>query len=237
MIHDPELTHRFVMLFEIKNGSTQSLDSVEDPMTLTQDVRYGLVKDGFLRNRLNRHLQEEFGLPMLLKNQVVFAEFGPKTQKALCKHYFNVRMFGITNPLGQSVIAGPVSFSWAKSLDPILPLSSGQNAAYGLYRLHGSYNPSYGQETGVGEIDLDFLWQGLYHLLQPNPELTPMVSKIRGLWIFSHKPNQIPSKNLFSLVKTPPLRTQAQKFEDYQIQFPTPGVLEGQKDISLTYLA
>lgn len=240
MIHDPTQHHKFVMLFEIKNASPTNLSSLENPLALAQDVRYGLVMEEALEQALNLYLQQKLALPILKNRWPFFSDLSPENQKALCRQYYNLRMFGVTDLSGRPLIPGPVRFSLARSIDPIFPFASGRNTAYGLYRMHGYYNPSAGKQNGVNESDLASLWQGLSNLFTSDATHWPMASAMRGLWIFSHQTNQTEptrSRELFNLVQTPALRGQAGKFEDYTIHFPSPGHLEAMPGVCLTYLA
>ncbi|WP_299425701.1 type I CRISPR-associated protein Cas7 [uncultured Meiothermus sp.] len=240
MIHDPTRHHQFVMLFEIKNASPASLSSLSNPLSLAQDVRYGLVMEEALRQALNLYLQQKLALPILKNRSPLVLDFSPESKNALCKQYYNLRMFGVTDSAGRTLIPGPVRLSLARSIDPIFPLSSGRNTAYGLYRMHGYYHPNAGKENGVNASDLESLWQGLSNLFTSGTTSWPVASAMRGLWIFTHETSPaepIRSRELFNLVQTPALRGQAGKFEDYTIHYPPPGHLEAVPGVCLTYLA
>lgn len=231
MIHDPALHHQFVLLFEIKNASPLNLSPLESPFALAQEVRYGLVKGEALKRKIGRYAQQH-GLPLLCRRQTTAQDL-EQSKNTLCKLYYDARMFGIATR-EQKIIPGPVRFSWARSLDPVLPLASGKNAAYGLYRGHGRYDPHLGQHTGVRAPDLALLWQALRNLFQTSPALYPMESSVRGLWIFSHHTAQ--TKDVLKLVQTPALGGLAQQFEDYALRFPNPGQLEALPGVTLTLL-
>ncbi len=239
MIHDPTLHHRFVLLFEIKNASPASLSTLSSPHQLTKDVRYGLVLEDDFKRVLSYHLERKMALPILRRRSAPGMAYSQVKPKALIQ-YFNIRMFGFTDSEGRVVIPCSVRFSMARSIDPIFPLSSGRNAAYGLYRMHGYYDPRSGTQNGVESTDLELIWQGITNILKSDFQRWPVSSALRGLWIFSHKDSSgsiIPPRELFNLVQIPALKRQARHFEDYTIQYPSPGRLEPMPDVYLTHFA
>ncbi len=237
MIHDPTLHHRFVLLFEIKNASPASLSNLSSPHQLTRDVRYGLVLEDDFQRVLSLHLERKMALPVLQRRSARALSYSQGKPKALIQ-YFNIRMFGFTDSAGRVVIPCSVRFSMARSIDPIFPLSSGCNAAYGLYRMHGYYDPRIGTQNGVERTDLELIWQGITSIFKSDSQRWPVSSAMRGLWIFSHENSTnsvIPPRELFNLVQTPALKRQARKFEDYTIQYPSQGRLETMPDVYLTH--
>lgn len=239
MICNPDLHHKFVLLFEIKNASPLDLSFLSSPHQLAQDVRYGLVFDEAIKKALNLYFEKE-SLPVLRKWPAIEQAYATKGAKALCAGFYNLRMFGLVHPAGHTLIPGPVRFSLARSVDPIFPLTSGRNAAYGLYRMHGYYTPTAGKENGVSASDLEQLWKGLSSVFAPDTSSWPIETSMRGLWVFTHQAKRaepIPSRELFNLVQTPALKSQAQKFEDYSIQAPPPGRLEAMPSVFLTQFA
>lgn len=232
MIHDPSQHHQFVLLFEIKNASPSSLTSLDSPFSLAQEVRYGLVRGESLKQKVSKYATRQYGLPVLLRKGVAMAEL-EQSRHSLCKLYYDLRMFGAVAG-GNTIIPGPVKFSWARSLDPVLPLASGKNSAYGLYRLHGHYDPRLGKHTGVRAPDLALLWQALRNLFRTHPASYPVETAVRGLWIFSHPAGLAPE--VLGLVQTPALGSLARRFEDYRLRFPQPGPLEALPGVTLTHL-
>lgn len=235
MIHRPDLHHKFVVLFDIKNASPQDLSFLNGPQQLLQEVRYGLVLDEAIKKVLNLYFERDALLPILDK----WPNIEHVGVKALCERYYNLRMFGLTHPAGHALIPSPVRFSPARSIDPILPLTSGRNTAYGLYRMHGYYHPSAGLHNGVSASDLQWLWQGLSQVFVSEASSRPIQASTRGLWIFTHEAQQaapIPAKALFGLVQTPALQSQATRFDDYTITTPPPGHLEAIPSVYLTHL-
>lgn len=92
---------------------------------------------------------------------------------------------------------------------------------YGLYRCHGFVNPYLAKATGFSTDDLELLWQSLKGLMW---EIDRSASRglmcTRGLYVFEHssKLGNAPAHELFDLVKTEPLGTDAapRNFADYK---------------------
>ena len=114
----------------------------------------------------------------------------------LCKKYFDIRMFGAVLTAGTNFgqVRGPMQLTFSRSIDPIRPLDlsitrvaitkatdqarktteMGRKAIvpYGLYRLHGFFNPLLGrgknekgeQEQLVTNQDLADFWDALGNL-------------------------------------------------------------------------
>lgn len=92
---------------------------------------------------------------------------------------------------------------------------------YGLYRCHGFVNPYLAKATGFTNEDLELLWQSLKGLMW---EIDRSASRglmcTRGLYVFEHSSmlGNAPAHELFDLVKTGPLGTDAapRSFADYK---------------------
>ena len=92
---------------------------------------------------------------------------------------------------------------------------------YGLYRCHGFVNPYLATATGFSTNDLELLWQSLKGLMW---EIDRSASRglmcTRGLYVFEHssKLGNAPAHELFDLIKTEPLGTDAapRAFADYK---------------------
>ncbi len=144
-----------------------------------------------------------------------------KTQKArqwMCQNFYDIRAFGAVMTLGVNCgqVRGPVQITFARSIDPIVPLefaitrksvateeeaigqvqkdgsitgTMGRKnvVPYGLYRCHGFINPYLAQDTGFTFADLDLLWQTLKGLMW---EIDRSASRglmcTRGLYVFEH---------------------------------------------------
>ncbi len=102
----------------------------------------------------------------------------------MCANFFDIRTFGavMTTEVNCGQVRGPVQLSFARSIEPVLPLeisitrSSVTNekdrdkertmgrkhvVPYGLYCAHGFINAKLAEKTGFSEADLDTLWTAL----------------------------------------------------------------------------
>lgn len=131
----------------------------------------------------------------------------------LCERYFDIRMFGavlsVGKTLGLGQIRGPVQVSFARSIDPVTPtqhsitrvahttekdaeskqggtMGNKWTIPYGLYRGTLSYSASRGQQTGVTEQDLDFLYRCLINMFDHTASAARPMMGTRGLVVFSH---------------------------------------------------
>lgn len=104
-----------------------------------------------------------------------------KLQARLCQTFFDIRAFGAVLSTGPNAgqLRGPVQISFARSIDPVLPLDisitricgtdeekateMGRKAAipYGLYRCHGFISAHLAQQTGFSDEDLKLLFRAL----------------------------------------------------------------------------
>lgn len=101
-------------------------------------------------------------------------------QEWLCSQYFDVRSFGGVFSTGPNAgqIRGPLQFTFARSVEPIMPLEisitrvadvdkeEGEMGRkhivpYGLYRVHGFVNAKLAQKTGFSADDLALLKEAL----------------------------------------------------------------------------
>src|SRR5205823_15074435 len=136
----------------------------------------------------------------------------------MCKNFFDIRAFGavMTTGVNCGQVRGPVQVTFARSIDPIVPLefsitrksvTTEEDAAkqaksdgsitgtmgrkntvpYGLYRTHGFVNPYLAKDTGFSTADLDLLWAALTGTMW---EIDRSASRglmcTRGLYVFEH---------------------------------------------------
>ncbi len=136
----------------------------------------------------------------------------------MCDNYFDVRTFGAvmsTKGANCGQVRGPVQFSFARSIEPILPLevSITRMAAtteadadakgdvrtmgrkhivpYGLYRAHGYVSASLagqnGRGTGFSEEDVAVLWQALEGMFDHDRSAARGEMAARRLILFQHR--------------------------------------------------
>jgi CRISPR-associated protein Csd2 len=146
--------YEFLFLFDCENGNPNGdPDAGNSPRIDPQDM-HGLVSDVALKRRVRNFIQEKFGSNITdatpnavyvqhatnLNKYITKAhqETGGKPEGGgnrkqvtdardwMCKTFFDVRTFGAVMSTGANAgqVRGPVQFSFARSLDPILPLEA-----------------------------------------------------------------------------------------------------------------
>lgn len=143
------------------------------------------------------------------------------TQKArawMCQQFYDIRAFGavMTTGVNCGQVRGPVQITFARSIDPIVPLEFSitrksvttedeakkqsskdgnvtgtmgrkNTVPYGLYRCSGFINPYLARDTGFSTSDLELLWNALKGTMW---EIDRSASRglmcTRGLYVFEH---------------------------------------------------
>lgn len=74
---------------------------------------------------------------------------------------------------------------------------------YGLYRLHGFFNPHFAKQTSVSEEDLALFWEALQNMWDFDRSASRGEMACRGLYVFSHESNlgNAPAHKLFDLIQ------------------------------------
>lgn len=234
---DPSVRHDMVFLFDVVDGnpngdpdagnrprtddeSGQGLVTdvalkrkVRDTIALAagDDPRYGIfVQAGYA---LNPRLEESYTATGLTIGTKYPAAQVAQARAWLCDRYVDIRLFGAvlsvgkTQSLGQ--IRGPVQFTMARSIDPVLPMDhaitrvtqtrqedidKGESTEmggkwtvpYGLYRAEIYYSGSRGTQTGVDSRDLELLHRTLEMMFDHDRSATRGRLAPRGLYVFSH---------------------------------------------------
>lgn len=190
-----------------------------------------------------------------------------KVRQHMIDKYFDIRMFGavLSTGINAGQVRGPMQIKFGRSIDPVVPLDHSitrcaitksedflrketemarkPNITYGLYRVHGYYNPSLSRrkkeiigekdkwewEYYVKQDDLKMLWEALEYMFEKHSASSAAAGEqaTMGLWIFSHdnpKGNAHAHK-LFELIKIPPCGEEKVpgKFEDYAARMEYPG--------------
>lgn len=167
-----------------------------------------------------------------------------KARAWMCQNFYDVRMFGavMSTGLNAGQVRGPVQFTFARSVDPVLPqdLAITRMAVtdakdreklqtigrktlihYGLYVAHGFFSPHLADDTSADEPDLALLWDALIHMWNLDRSASRGMMAPRGLYVFSHerKLGNAPAHQLFKHIKIE-LRDDNKPprvFEDYQV--------------------
>ena len=151
----------------------------------------------------------------------------------MCANFWDIRTFGavMTTGVNAGQVRGPVQFTFARSVEPILPLevSITRMAAttekdsdekggrtmgrkhivpYGLYRAHGFVSAPLASHpikgTGFSEDDLELLWQALCHMFDHDRSAARGEMATRKLIVFRHESalGNAQAQSLFDRVKT-----------------------------------
>jgi len=151
----------------------------------------------------------------------------------MCANFWDIRTFGavMTTGVNAGQVRGPVQFTFARSVEPILPLeiSITRMAAttetdadekggrtmgrkhivpYGLYRAHGFVSAPLASHpvkgTGFSEDDLELLWQALTQMFDHDRSAARGEMATRKLIVFRHESalGNAQAQSLFDRVKT-----------------------------------
>lgn len=146
--------YEFIYLFDCENGNPNGDPDAGNSPRIDPEDMHGLVSDVALKRRVRNFIQEKFGTEITaaapnavyiqhssnLNKYITKAheETGGKPEGGgnrnqvtnarewMCKTFFDVRIFGAVMSTGANAgqVRGPVQFSFARSLDPILPLEA-----------------------------------------------------------------------------------------------------------------
>jgi CRISPR-associated protein Csd2 len=137
----------------------------------------------------------------------------------MCQNFYDIRAFGavMTTGVNCGQVRGPVQITFARSVDPVIPLEfaitrksvtteeeakkqSSKDGSitgtigrkntipYALYVCHGFINPYLARDTGFSTEDLDFLWQALKGVMwEIDRSATRGLMCTRGLYVFEHE--------------------------------------------------
>jgi len=253
---DPTKRHEFVLLFDVRDGNPNGDPDAGNLPRVDPETMNGLVTDVCLKRKVRDYLQMVKGLPIFIQSEAALNTLKgqsaekldppltederkgkrpiPRLRAQLCADYYDIRMFGAVLSTGEKEdrlnagqVRGPVQFTFARSIDPILSLDlsitrkartteermeTGETemgrkpvVPYGLYRAHGFYNPFFASDeggTGVTKEDLEAFWEALEHLFDLDRSAARGEMAVRGLYVFSHEnaKGNAPAHKLFELV-------------------------------------
>ena len=144
-------------------------------------------------------------------------------------NFYDVRTFGAVMPTLQKCnngqIMGPVQFSFAESIDPVVPqrvqmtrctIEKEEKAddkssdfahkyiiPYGLYSATGFISPNQAEKTGFTESDLESLWDAITWMFEYNKTATKGIMTLRKLIVFedSCKNGSAPAHTLLESIQ------------------------------------
>jgi CRISPR-associated protein Csd2 len=234
--------YEFVLFFDVTNGNPNGDPDAGNMPRLDPETNKGLVSDVALKRKVrnfvalasDHRIYMSEGSALNLRHDEAWKAIMPDVTKAadktrlprdeakgreltawMCANFWDIRTFGAVMSTGVNAgqVRGPVQFSFARSVEPILPLeiSITRMAAttekdaeekggrtmgrkhivpYGLYRAHGyvsaplASHPMKG--TGFSEDDLDLLWQALEQMFDHDRSAARGEMSTRKLILFRH---------------------------------------------------
>lgn len=144
--------YEFLYLFDCENGNPNGDPDAGNSPRIDPEDMHGLVSDVALKRRVRNYIQEKFGADITAATpNAVYVQHATNLNKYItkaheetkgkpegggnrnqvmnardwmCKTFFDVRTFGAVMSTGANAgqVRGPVQLSFARSLDPILPL-------------------------------------------------------------------------------------------------------------------
>ena len=252
--------HEFILYFDVTNGNPNGDPDAGNMPRLDPETNLGLVSDVALKRKVrnyvalasdNRIYMSE-GSTLNLLHKEAWAAVMPDVTKAedfkklpkkeakareltawMCANFWDIRTFGAVMSTGVNAgqVRGPVQFSFARSVEAILPLeiSITRMAAttekdaeekggrtmgrkhivpYGLYRVHGYVSAPLASHSVKGtrfsEDDLELLWQALGNMFDHDRSAARGEMASRKLILFRHQSalGNAQAQSLFDRVKT-----------------------------------
>jgi len=237
-------------------------EETEKPfLTITPVTDKKDVKDWLKEEELDKKVKKFIeGCLKGVKARKPKADETEKGQKRMCERFFDIRTFGAVLSLATAPncgqVRGPVQFTFARSMDPIVPLEhsitrmavateaeaekqGGDNRTmgrkhtipYGLYRAHGFISANLAEKTGFSEEDLDLLWKALQEMFDHDRSAARGEMAARKLVVFKHDSSlgNAPAHTLFERVQVQ--RKDGDKppreFSDYEVAVNNVGLPSG----------
>lgn len=266
----------FVYLFDVTDGNPNGDPDAGNLPRVDAETGKGLVTDVCLKRKVRNYVDiAKDGAPgynifiqegSVLDNRVN-AVYNTDTvknsakdnkketaKKVLCDTYFDIRAFGavIATSEKQGQVRGPIQFTFARSVDPIVSHSHsitrmavtkdsdkdkertmGRKATvpYGLYVAHGFISANLAKQTGFSEEDLELLWKALENMFDNDRSAARGLMAPRKLIIFEHSSElgNAPANQLFDLVKIEKKTTESvpRSFDDYTVTIDSDKIPEG----------
>ncbi|MDI9472242.1 MAG: type I-C CRISPR-associated protein Cas7/Csd2 [Bacillota bacterium] len=169
----------------------------------------------------------------------------------MCEHFFDIRTFGavmttfVKGALNCGQVRGPVQFSFAQSVDPVVPreititrvaITTEKDALekktefgnkfiipYGLYKMEGYISANLARKTtGFSDVDLELLWEAIKNMFEHDRSAARGKMCVRELIVFKHASElgNAPAHELFDLVKVKRIDEDkpARSYSDYEVE-------------------
>lgn len=276
-----EKRYEFVMFFDVENGNPNGDPDAGNMPRIDAETSHGIVTDVCLKRKVRNFIElsknDSAGYRIFMKEGSVLNDTqkeayiyhqiesvakklpskedeSAKITGFMCENFYDIRTFGavMTTEVNCGQVRGPVQFTFARSLDPIvqqeititrMAVTNVKDAdkertmgrkhivPYGLYRAEGYVSAPLAEKTGFGEDDLELLWQSLANLFEHDRSAARGKMATRKLIIFEHtcKLGNAPAHKLFELITSE--RVDASKppraYSDYKINVNKENLPEG----------
>lgn len=280
------IEHRydFVLLFDVVNGNPNGDPDAGNSPRMDPETTRGLVSDVCLKRKIRNYIslvksdgsgEPEDGYDIYVKEKSILnrqheraytalkVPLTPKKQadgvrEWMCQNFFDVRMFGavMTTDVNAGQVRGPVQITFARSVDPIVPLEQaitrmavttdresekqeGGNRTmgrkeivpYGLYVAHGFISPQLAKQTGFSDDDLELLWKALEQMFEFDRSSARGEMTTRRLVVFEHESplGNAPAHRLFERVQITrkDFSKPPREYTDYEVALNTAGLPTG----------
>ncbi|GAB7024106.1 type I-C CRISPR-associated protein Cas7/Csd2 [Salidesulfovibrio brasiliensis] len=277
--------YEFVYLFDVENGNPNGDPDAGNMPRIDPETGHGLVTDVCLKRKVRNYVDiakgGETGYNIYVaekavlnrNNEMAYKELDIKQEKKklpkkvedarkvtrwMCDNFFDVRTFGavMTTEVNCGQVRGPVQFSFAKSVEPIVPMevsitrmavtnekdlekerTMGRKhiVPYALYRAEGyiSAHLAKGEKgTGFSDEDLELLWSSLANMFDHDHSAARGKMSPRGLIVFKHDDalGNAPAHKLFEAVRVTRKEGSegpARAFADYEVAADESAVPQG----------
>jgi CRISPR-associated protein Csd2 len=231
----------FVFLFDVKDGNPNGDPDAGNLPRLDPETGKGLVTDVALKRKVRNYVAmakgETAGFDIYMRESAVLNRAHLRGYEALklkseskklpkgdgeaqaltrwmCDNFYDIRTFGavMSTEVNAGQVRGPVQLTFARSIDPIVPLeititrSSVTNekdalvndrtmgrkhiVPYGLYRAHGFISGRLANDakkgTGFSDDDLALFWEALGQMFEHDRAAARGMMTARGLIVFKH---------------------------------------------------
>ncbi|MFO7803782.1 MAG: type I-C CRISPR-associated protein Cas7/Csd2 [Desulfovermiculus sp.] len=277
--------YEFVYFFDVENGNPNGDPDAGNMPRIDPETGHGLVTDVCLKRKVRNYVEiaknSQTGFNIYVAEKAVLNQINEMAYKAwelkpekkklpkkweearkvtrwMCDNFYDIRTFGavMTTEVNCGQVRGPVQFTFAKSIEPIVPaevsitrmavtnerdlekertMGRKHIIPYALYRAEGyiSAHLADGDKgTGFSEADLDLLWQALENMFDHDHSAARGKMNARGLVVFKHdsKLGNAPAHKLLDLVKverTTDPNIPARSFSDYKVTVDEANVPQG----------
>ncbi len=280
---DPNLRHDFILLFDVLDGNPNGDPDAGNLPRVDPETMQGLVTDVALKRKVRNYVHAtrgdeerykiyvEEGSVLNHQHQRAYTALNLKSKGAkqdqktrnqakdwMCRNFYDVRTFGAVMSTGVNCgqVRGPVQLTFARSIDPILPLevtitrvaitdesektaeegtraTMGRKALvpYALFRAHGFFVPTFANKTSFNGEDLQLFWESLEQMWVLDRSASRGLTSCRALYLFTHDSalGKAPAHALFERVQVQKKEgvTAPRAFSDYRVQVAGEDLPEG----------